>query len=360
MKNLLLIPGLILLFICSFSCSSDDGNGNINNGSSDGDASAKWSIPLDEVFDGGPGKDGIPALVNPAFSPTASIDFLKDSDLVLVFKNGDDIRAYPHVILDWHEIINDNIGDVSVAITYCPLTGTGIGWSRILDDEETTFGVSGLLYNSNLIPYDRATDSNWSQLLNEAVNGELIGEKADVITLFETDWKTFRTLFPDSRVVNTQTGFSRTYGTSPYGNYADSDVLLFPVFPNDQRLPLKERVHVIIDENNAKVYRFESLTANNNLIRDSFQGNDYIITGNNNFIVSFQLSPEITDLEFEYIYNETEALLRDNEGNEWNIFGEALSGPRAGQSLLVSTSLMAYWFSITPFYGGSGVAIYGR
>lgn len=338
------MKSVILIFCMSFlySCSSDD-NSSLNLGESE------WSIPVTEVLDGGPGKDGIPALVNPNFTEISNSGYLNDQDLVIGFKQGSDVRAYPHAILDWHEIVNDNIGEVSLAVTYCPLTGTGIGWNRVINGNETTFGVSGLLYNTNLIPYDRATDSNWSQLLNEAVNGELLGEKAELIMLFETNWGTWKKLYPQSKVLSTQTGFSRTYGISPYGEYSTiNEIFLFPV-PKDGRLPSKERVHAIVDETNAKTYRFSHFNSTN-IIRDTFNERNFLIIGNADFIVSFELAGSLNDLEFEYIYAETEILLEDNEGTKWNIFGEAISGPRQGERLGSSPAFMGYWFSIPAFY----------
>lgn len=332
-----------------FSCNNDiDSNLDENQQSF-----TEWSIPIGEVLDGGPGKDGIPALINPNTTLVSETDseFLEDSDLVIGFKNGDEIIAYPHTILDWHEIINDNVGDVSVAVTYCPLTGTGIGWNRIMNETETSFGVSGLLYNTNLIPYDRATDSNWSQILNESVNGELIGEKIDLITLFETNWGTWKKLFPNSKIVNEDTGFSRSYGNSPYGNYnEDNNRFLFPVSIKDSRLPSKERVHTIIDGDLAKTYRFTDFVRDH-IIVDVFEDQHYLIIGNDDFIVSFLLDDEeMNSLTFTYNDNETEVLFNDSNGNEWNVFGEAVSGPRKGQFLEQSSSFMAYWFSIPAFY----------
>jgi hypothetical protein len=312
---------------------------------------SEWSIPKTEVFDGGPGKDGIPALLNPEFTTVEDSDFnlLKDTDLVIGYKKGDDVRAYPHVILDWHEIINDNIGELSLAVTYCPLTGTGIGWNRFVNGAETSFGVSGLLYNTNLIPFDRATGSNWAQILNESVNGNLIGEKVNLIQLFETNWKTWKILYPKSKVVSKETGFSRSYGVSPYGDYnTNNESFLFPV-SKDNRLPLKERVHSIIDEDKAKSYRFDDFIETN-IIEDSFEGNDYLIVGNKDFIVSFLLDVDKSSLEFNYIYNGTEVIINDNEGNEWGVFGEAISGPRKGEVLASSNSFMGFWFSIPAFY----------
>ncbi|MGB3152860.1 MAG: DUF3179 domain-containing (seleno)protein, partial [Maribacter sp.] len=217
---------IFLISIIMVGCGSSE----LNNGSFIPDAETEWSIPLSEVLDGGPGRDGIPALVNPELVSVSEASFLSNDDLVILFKNGNDVRDYPHLILDWHEIVNDNVGDISLAITFCPLTGTGIGWSRIIDGAETTFGVSGLLYNTNLIPFDRQTNSNWSQILNESVNGELIGTPAELYQLLETNWATATEMYPSLRVVSINTGFSRTYGTSPYGDYnTNNERFLFPV-----------------------------------------------------------------------------------------------------------------------------------
>lgn len=353
MKKLSTLLAFILLVSCSSSSTQDD---TVSNPDPDGGSnpppptSTGWSIPIDQVLDGGPGKDGIPALVNPNFNTVANTSFVRETDLVIGFKKGDDIRAYPHAILDWHEIVNDNIADVSVAITYCPLTGTGIGWNRLINGNETTFGVSGLLYNTNLIPYDRLTDSNWSQILNESVNGTLIGSQADLIPLFETDWQTWKAMYPDSKVLSINTGFSRTYGVSPYGDYnTNNSRFLFPV-PKDSRLPNKERVLAIIDGEDARAYRFQHL-GTGDVIRDEFKGTDYLIAGNPHFMVAFLMRGEFAGLTYTYSFDGTsDILMMDNEGNEWNVFGEAVTGPRAGTILPGAPAFMGFWFSIPAFY----------
>lgn len=346
MKN---VSFLSVLIIGLFSCSSSSTQVTQLNPDSDAveNTNTEWSIPVSEVLDGGPGRDGIPALENPALVTAENASNLLDTDLILGFKNGDDIRAYQHIVLDWHEIINDNIGDVSLAVTYCPLTGTGIGWNRIVNGNETTFGVSGLLYQTNLVPFDRATGSNWSQILNEAVNGSLQGEKADLIPLVETDWKTWKAMYPGTKLVGLDTGFSRTYGLYPYGNYkTDNTFFLFPT-PMDPRLPFKERVHAIVNDGDAKVYRFSDFTTSNVLV-DSFKGKDYLIVGNANFITSFELDASQNGSEFSYTFDgSSEAILQDGQGTHYNIFGEAVSGPLQLKS---SNSFMGYWFSIPAFY----------
>ncbi len=344
--------GVFAILVIALNTSCNEESDSIQNSNN----TSNWTIPVTEVLDGGPGKDGIPALINPNFETVQTVNYLQDTDLVIGYKQGDDVRAYPHAILDWHEIINDNVGSVSVAVTYCPLTGTGIGWNRVLDHSETTFGVSGLLYNTNLIPYDRETNSNWSQILNESVNGSLVGKKADLIQLFETDWDTWKALYPNSMVLSTNTGFSRTYGQSPYGDYnTNNDRFLFPV-PKDPRLPSKERVLAIVDDRDAKAYRFDNFSVSH-MIVDSFKGKTYAVVGNQNFIVAFELESDTINLEFEYVFNDSEILLIDNEGNEWNVFGEAVSGIRSGSKLKSAASFMGFWFSIPAFYD---TVIYGN
>lgn len=219
---------------------------------------SEWLVPQERVFDGGPGKDGIPALENPNFGLVQDNNYLQPEDLVLGIKRGDDIRAYPHKILDWHEIVNDRLGDLSLAVTYCPLTGTASAWNRVLDGVETTFGVSGLLYNTNLMPFDRETDSYWSQMRFDCVYGDKRGKMAEVFQMVETTWQTWANMYPDTRVLTTETGFNRNYFTYPYGDYRTNDNrLIFPVEFDDQRLGRKERVHAVIVGDVAKVYPLE-------------------------------------------------------------------------------------------------------
>lgn len=354
-KKVLLLFVLAALYACSSSETEvrqqsipiiNDSNTNEPPAPSDD----SWSIPISEVLDGGPGRDGIPALIDPEFTSVDEAQIIKDEDLVLGIKKGDDVRAYSHIVLDWHEIINDDVSGTAVAVTYCPLTGTGIGWNRSVNGPATTFGVSGLLYQTNLIPFDRATNSNWSQILNEAVNGPLIGTKAKlVLPLIETDWQTWKRLYPETRIISLNTGFGRPYGVYPYLDYkTNHDAFLFPV-PLDDRLPAKERVLALVYENQARVYRFSDFAAGD-IIRDTFHGKQVLVAGNPNFIVAFDISGPMSDLQFTYAYSGSEVILTDNEGNEWNIFGEAVNGPRQGEQLQPARSFMAYWFSIPAFY----------
>lgn len=327
--------------------SSDTDSSNTNSSNNE----YNWLIPVDEVYDGGPGKDGIPALQNPELISADEANYLENSDLILGIVSGDDIIAYPHKILDWHEIVNADLDKVRVAINYCPLTGTGIGWDRYVNGTYTTFGVSGLLYNSNLILYDRASDSNWSQIRLDCVYGELAGTKAETHSLIETTWATWKTMYPYTKVVSTNTGHSRNYNRYPYGDYKNNEVLFFPLDPLDERLNLKERVHGVILNNKAKVYRFNSFSSSNTIIIDNFESKDLIIAGNSekNFIISF-INDIDNSLAFEPLHNELPVIMTDNEGNKWNVWGEAVDGPREGEKLTPTTSFMGYWFSWGAFY----------
>jgi hypothetical protein len=346
MKTTVLI--FILAFLLINGCSKD----SLNTNNSNINASSEWLIPRDQVLDGGPGKDGIPALQNPIFISANEATYLSNDDLVLGFVNGEDARAYPHSILDWHEIVNDDINNESMALIYCPLTGTGIGWNRIVNSKKTTFGVSGLLYNSNIIPYDRETDSNWSQLLLQSVNGTLSGATANTYNLVETTWGTWKQLFPSTKVVSTQTGHNRNYGTYPYGNYKSTNSLIFPVANEDDRLHKKERVLAVFIEENVKAYRFDSFENALSLVNDEFESKNLVVAGSKdlNLMVAFNREIDNTLLQFEPVLNELPVVLLDNEGTQWDVFGRAVSGPREGQQLESIPQMMGYWFSFAAFY----------
>ncbi|TLX72821.1 DUF3179 domain-containing protein [Labilibacter sediminis] len=213
-----------------------------------------WTVPKERVVSGGPGIDGIPSVDMPRFSNSGN----NLNQLIVGIKLGDENRAYPHNILDWHEIVNDRIGDTYFAVIYCPLTGTATCWDRQVVRGIGSFGVSGLLYESNIVPYDRNTGSRWSQIKNEAIVGSLIREKPIHYQVVETTLGSWLEMYPDSKVLTEDTGFNRSYGNYPYGGYKTNGSLLFNVQFKDERLHLKERVHTIIINNKAKVYRFIS------------------------------------------------------------------------------------------------------
>lgn len=339
----------LLFSLLILSCSESDGN-DINpsqNYGNTGGNNNTWLIPKEDVKDGGPGKDGIPSVNNPKFITANQATYLQDEDLIIgVYFKGDPI-AYPHIVLDWHEVVNHG----SLTVSYCPLTGTAYGWESKAGGNTTTFGVSGLLYNSNLIMYDRSTDSYWSQMRLECVNGELIGEKPALIDVVETDWKTWRELYPNTEVLSLDTGFNRSYGDYPYGNYkTNHDWFIFSASPTSDALPNKDRVYALTDENQSKVFQFSQFV-NGKAVKTNFKNKDYLVVGNSNLIYGFELSDTLKDLDFEYDLNGEEGVFfKDNEGNKWSIFGEAISGNRKGQKLKGAKSVVSFWFAIAAFY----------
>lgn len=217
-----------------------------------------WLVPKNEVRSGGVGRDGIPAISSPGFDDVGLAQYMEQDDLVVGFSYQGEFKAYPHDVLDWHEIVNDELENLKYSVIYCPLTGTATVWNRVLNGEETTFGVSGLLYNTNIVPYDRLTNTNWSQLFDAAIQGDLKGAKPENFMAVETSWETWLKMYPLSRVMNYETGFNRSYGRYPYGDYKEDERLIFPVKYPDERLHAKERVHAVIVNGRARVYRFDS------------------------------------------------------------------------------------------------------
>jgi len=363
---LILWVGIFLIFLlagCDLLSSDDDDNPTRTNNNINAGNTSNWLIPRDEVVDGGPGPDGIPSVDNPEFAPVDQIEYVENDRLVVGIKVGDEVRAYPHQILDWHEIVNDKVGDEFISLTYCPLTGTGIGWDRKVDGAVTEFGVSGLLFRNNLIPYDRNSGSRWSQMQLRGVSGELAGKNIRTVKVIETTWKTWKDLYPKSEVLTRNTGFSRNYQGFAYGSSysVNDDQILFPVQNKDDRLNNKDRVLGIISENVAdesaivRVYPLEEFGTGINLVRDHLNGQEFIIAGssNLNFATAFKAVLEDgTWPEFEPVEDELPVILKDEEGNRWDIFGYAVEGPRKGEKLAHIKSYTGYWFAWADFFPG--------
>ena len=333
-----------MLFACGGATEgvvSDDTNNNPQNG--------EWLIPVSEIRDGGPGKDGIPSLDHPDFMDLDEVTFMGEDELVIgIIKDGQ-AYAYPHLILDWHEIVNDGLNDNPVTISYCPLTGTAFGWESFTNNRRTTFGVSGLLYNANLILYDRNTDSHWSQLRLECINGDLITDTPSLVGIVETNWSTWRLLYPNSKVLSLETGLFRDYGTYPYGDYkTDHSYFIFPVAPLNNTLPSKQRVFAILDDNEAKVYQFEDF-AGGKAIVDTFKGKQYLVVGNENIINAFNLTAEQQRQTYMYDFRGTETFIKDTNGNTYSVFGGALEGGQNNR-LTPAIAVNSFWFAIGAFY----------
>jgi hypothetical protein len=318
-----------------------------------------WLISKSEVLDGGPGKDGIPSIDTPRFAPVSQTSYVADDRRVVGIRMGNEVRAYPHQVLDWHEIVNDEIDGVPIALTFCPLTGTASAWNRKIKGSVTEFGVSGLLFRNNLIPYDRDSDSNWSQMQLRGVSGSNNGDHVETYQVVETTWETWKAMFPDSNVLTSETGFSRAYQSFAYGERYSTDPsqILFPIRDPDERLGRKERVFGIFPSGGLpKVYPLKLFTGGVRLIEDTIEGVEYIIVGSaeDDFVVAFEREPEIggQSASFTAVQNALPAVLEDGAGNRWDIFGSAVSGPREGQRLQSAKSMTGYWFGWADFYAG--------
>lgn len=335
------------------SCGGGSGGGNQPANSQPG---GTWLIDASSVIDGGPGRDGIPSIDNPQFEPIAINTDVADDDLVIAVRSGSEVRAYPHDVMDWHEITNDAGGAAGNAfvVSYCPLTGSAFAWD--VDDtlSNPTFGVSGRLFNSNLILYDRETESLWVQMMEIAVNGVRIGEQADRLQIIETTKSTLRDMYPNASILTRNTGFTRQYGVYPYGSYRDNAGLLFPVQNTDSRLHPKARVLGIRQGDQVKVYQLRGFGDTTQIINDQVGGQSVVIVGNSklNFAAAFnrQLA-DGTILNFSALQDgNTSIVLQDDEGTVWDVWGSAVSGPRAGEQLSMTTSTIAYWFAWVAFY----------
>jgi hypothetical protein len=230
-------------------------------------------IPPDEVHQGGPPRDGIPAIDRPEFLPVARADHMRPWDEVLGLVVDGRAKAYPVGIMNWHEIVNDRFGDRPIAVTYCPLCGTGIAFDARAAGKELTFGVSGLLYNSDLLLYDRQTESLWSQVSKQAVTGPLKGRKLDMLPLTRTTWSAWRLAHPDTLVLSEKTGYRRDYDRDPYAGYASETGLYFPVSAESGRYHPKEWVLGVEINGNYKAYPFSELrSAGKEAINDVIAG----------------------------------------------------------------------------------------
>ncbi len=231
-------------------------------------------IPASEILAGGPPKDGIPALSDPELIDAEAASYLKPDDRVIGVSMDGVSRAYPIAILNWHEIVNDTINAQRYAVTFCPLCGTGVAFYSDIAGNTTDFGVSGLLYNSDVLLYDRETESLWSQIMGQAIAGELVGEKLNAFPVSHTTWRDWVKQHPDTQVLSTNTGYSRDYGRNPYRGYEQSRQLYFGV---NQRAPdtyhPKEQVIGLEIDGVFKAYPFAELDKNNqSQFKDSING----------------------------------------------------------------------------------------
>lgn len=323
-----------------------------------------WIIPKNEVLDGGPGLDGIPSIDNPVFGSinSESLRILSDDRLITGIRVGNVIRGYPHQILDWHEVVNDQVNGEYFAITYCPLTGTDIALKRNAGME---FGVSGLIFRNNLILYDRHFYSRYSQMQIRGVNGPMSGTVVEIIPVIQTSWAVWKEMYPDSEMLLPDTGYKFDYSGYLYGKdyLHGNSATIFPTNRQDNRMERKNRGLGVIEgvpDERAKVTFFPIQSFGNeiNLINHSYYNVEAVIAGSTgkNFAIAFQrVLKDGTILEFTPVQDSLPLIMTDQEGNVWDVFGYATGGPRQGERLSSVQAYTGYWFAMADFFPGLSV-----
>ena len=307
----------------------------------------KRIVDLSEIMSGGPPRDGIPAVDEPRYTSTEDAgEWLDPDEPVIAVEIDGEARAYPLQILIWHEIANDSLGGTPIAVTFCPLCNSAIVFDRRLDGEVLDFGTTGRLRLSDLVMYDRQTETWWQQLTGTGLIGEHAGRDLVRLPAVIVSWNDFRTAFPDATVLSRATGHSRPYGSNPYAGYDSSTQPFLLRSAPDPRLPPMERVLHVAAGGTERVYPFGAFT-DEPVINDEVGGEPVVVMSRSGTLsaldktriadsrripsaAAFSRRLEGRMLEFE---------LRDGRvadtatGSVWNLFGEAVEGPLAGSRL---------------------------
>jgi hypothetical protein len=313
------------------------------------------SISQSALLNGGPGKDGIPALTNPSFVRfgDSETDYLRPEDRVVgIIRDGDPL-AIPLNIFWWHEIVNLDQNGPAISITHCPLTGSTLAFDRSAAGG-AEFGVSGLLFQNNLVMYDRTTgESLWPQMARGARCGPADGTGLDMVPIVEMTWEGWRTLHPDTRVVSKGTGFLRDYSTYPYGDYdsPDNPRLLFPGSIDDRRPP-KERVLGIPMGEGGIAFPYGLLAEQGEVaaIEIGLTGEPVVVFWDaaREAAMAFRARNGSETLTFSVVDG---TIVDDQTGSEWTVDGQATDGPMAGNALTpVAEAFVAFWFAWPTFY----------
>jgi hypothetical protein len=272
-KVILLFVLLLLIFGCQKQEESEQ-----SVIFSDSNYSATSLIDITEIMDGGPPMDGIPSIDDPIYVSVEEADkWIEDDELVLAMEYQNVVRVYPLQIMVWHEIVNDHINGDPILVTYCPLCGSGIAYYRLIQGKEVEFGTSGKLYNSNLIMYDRLTETYWTQIDGIAVYGELVGLELEEISIDTVVWGDWKINYPESEVLSQETGYTRSYGNDPYGSYYADDLLFFPVNNEDRSIHPKMVTYGIEVDGIYKAYLELDIILESNFIEDVVNGQEITI-----------------------------------------------------------------------------------
>ncbi|HUF07145.1 MAG TPA: DUF3179 domain-containing protein [Candidatus Binatia bacterium] len=324
---------------------------------------SRHEVPLDEFLSGGPGKDGIPAIDEPKFQPIGEVDWLEDQEPVIALGMEDEWRAYPIQILMWHEIANDVVADTPVAVTFCPLCHTAIVFDRTVDGTVLDFGVSGNLRHSDLVMYDRQTESWWQQATGRGIVGHYTGTALEFLPSQLISWQQFRELHPDGVVLSHDTGHVRNYGANPYAGYDRADTSPFLLADEtliDGRLNPKVRIVGVVVDEESVAYPLPDL-ADVGVVNDMVGGEPIVVLWSpgtasglgaatvaggelvGSAVVLSRVTEDGTTLEFE---SAGAGEMRDTETRStWNLDGLATDGPMAGTTLEPVANDQPFWFA---------------
>jgi len=323
------------------------------------------TVPYSEILSGGPPKDGIPAIDKPQFTGVDEVgNWLGDLEPVVVFENNGDIRIYPLQILIWHEIVNDVVGDMPVAITFCPLCNTAIAFNTTVDGTVLDFGTTGRLRFSNLVMYDRQTESWWQQATGEAIIGELTGTQLAFLPAPIIGWADARESFPQAQVLSRDTGNARDYGRNPYAGYdnINNSPFLFDGPATPGQLPPMARVTTVELNDEAVAYPNDVLRELR-VIDDTVGGVDVVlfwqpglasvlgaadIASGDDVGANGVFERTLDDQTLTFVFD-VEKITDEQTGSEWNIFGEAIGGELVGKILKPVVKVDHFWFSWAAF-----------
>lgn len=318
---------------------------------------SKYSVPLDEISSGGPGKDGIPSIDFPRFN---SVDkaFYADTEPVIAVEVNGEAKAYPIEILIWHEIVNDTLGGVPVTVTFCPLCNTAIAFDRRLDGIVYDFGVSGNLRYSDLIMYDRQTESWWQQITGTAIVGELTGKKLTSIPASIVSFADFQSTYPKGLVLSSETGYMRNYGSNPYPGYDNISRSPFLFFePVDGRLPAMERVVTVSLNGEDAAYPF-SVVAEQKVVEDTVGGEPIVVFHQPGVDSPFSatdvgaasvFAPTLDGTTLKFKVNDDGTIVDTETESQWNVLGRAIAGPLEGKQLQSIVNGNHFWFAWAVF-----------
>jgi hypothetical protein len=326
---------------------------------------SKHSVPYSEIMSGGPPKDGIPPIDFPLYVSIDEADeWLEPVEPVILVQVGEESRAYPLQILTWHEIVNDTLGGLPLAVTFCPLCNTAIVFERTLDGMELNFGTTGRLRFSNLIMYDRQTESWWQQANGEAIVGEFLGKRLEFYPGVIISWDEFKNAHPEGTVLSRRTGFSRSYGVNPYGGYDDvnNPPFLFRGPETPGVLPPMARVLTVDTEAEAVAYPYEVLEEVR-VANDTISGkpivvfwepgtasalDTVIIAEGRDVGTASAFSRQVNGRELTFYFAD-DKILDEQTGSEWNILGRSVAGELEGVQLEPVVSINHFWFSWAAF-----------